>query len=269
MKNFSNKLTVCAWFAVVAMSTSMTSLAHDLVLIPEPTGDLTVRFGHPGDWQTASTDRLLNFQMDGKPAADSKGPSRLRQQGKNLVVAKMAPRADRTTQPHLMSATYDNGLWVTVPDATGKPVYLNTSKAMLPGATSSMAALKFAKGLYSAPSDTTVFKAEVNHLIELIPQSNPAAVKPGQSLSVLVKFNGTALPNAGVELTDSSTKTTKGQAKFTTDAQGLATVPISRAGLNVISVDHEQPNGGALSAAIAALPVDKIAVIATYAFQVR
>lgn len=49
----------------------------------------------------------------------------------------------------------------------------------------------------------------------------------------------------------------------------MVTVPIRRGGLNGISVDHGQPNGGALGASLTALPVDKIAVIATYAFQVR
>jgi nickel transport protein len=239
--------------------------AHDLVLIPEPSGDLTVRFGHPGDWQPASVDRLLGLQMDGAAVAGRKGAATLRTQGKNLVASKVASQS----QAHLVNASYDNGLWVTVPDAAGKPVYFNTSKAMLPQATTSMAALKFAKGLYATSGDTAVFKREVNHLIELIPQRNPADVKPGQSLSVLVKFNGVPLANAGVELTDSATKTTKGQAKFTTDAQGMASVPIRRGGLNVISVDHEQPNNGTLGAPLSALPVDQIAVIATYAFQVR
>ena len=129
----------------------MLSAARDLGLIPEPTGDLTVCFTDPGDWQPAGADRLLHVQMDGKPAADNKGPFRLRQQGKNLLAAKMALSAGQTSKPHLVSASYDNGLWVTVPDAEGQAVYFNTSKAVLPGATNSMTALKFAKGLYATP----------------------------------------------------------------------------------------------------------------------
>lgn len=185
--------------------------------------------------------------------------------GLNLLASGVAPAGNAA----MVTARYDNGLWVTMPGASGKPLYYNTTKAMLPKATSAMSAIKFAKGLYGTADDQSVFKREVGHLIELIPQRNPATVKPGDKLAVLVKFNGKPLPNAGVELTDSATKTAEGQEKFKTNASGIAEVPILRGGINVVSVDYDKANDGSLGKAMKALPVDKVAMIATYAFQVR
>jgi hypothetical protein len=86
---------------------------------------------------------------------------------------------------------------------------------------------------------------------------------------LLVKFNGKPLVNAGVEVTDSATKTAECQPKFMTKAAGVAEVPIGRAGVNVVSVDYGIAIDGSLGKAMKALPVDQVAMIATHAFQVR
>lgn len=251
--------------SAVALTVPLLSQAHDLVLVPEPSGNLTVKFGHPNDWQHADKERLLDLQVEGEGTASKPLASTLKGKGLNLAAAHVMTAGKAS----LVTGRYDNGLWVTMPGTAGKDVYLNSTKAMVPDAKSTMSAIKFAKALYAVPGDTAVYKREVNHLIELIPQKNPADVKAGGTLPVLVKFAGKPLANAGVEVTDSTTKTVEGQAKFTTDASGIAQVPIKRVGLNVLSVDYDQANDGSLGTAMKALPVDKIAMIATYAFQVR
>ena len=90
----------------------------------------------------------------------------------------------------------------------------------------------------------------MHQLIELIPQKNPGQVKAGDTLPVLVKFAGKPLANAGVEVTDSATKSVEGQQKFMTNAAGVAEVPIRNSGLNVVSVDYEKKNDGSLGAAM-------------------
>ena len=252
---------VCA----VALATPLGSHAHDLVLVPATTGHLTVRFGHTGDWQQADKERLLDLQAQEDGTTARPLTSTLKGKGLTLEAGPVATAGKAS----LVTARYDNGLWVSMPGPDGKDVYLNSTKAMVPQAASTMSAIKFAKALYATPGDTVVYKRDVNHLIELIPQKNPAGVKVGDTLPVLVKFAGKPLANAGVEVTDSATKTVEGQEKFTTDAEGMARVPIRRGGLNMLSVDHEQANDGSLGAAMKALPVDKVAMIATYSFQVR
>lgn len=259
--------SACRHAALAALMSTLPLIAaaHDLVLVPDATGSLTVRFGHPGDWLQADRERLLDLQVQ-----QESGP------GRPLAAALVGKGLDFTApdvatggKAAMVSARYDNGLWVAVPDATGKPTYHNTSKAMLPKGTSTMAAIKFAKALYASDDDALLYKREVRHLIELIPQRNPAGVKPGDTLAVLVKFNGKPLANAGVEVTDSATVSVKDQPKYQTNAVGVVEVPIKRAGLNVISVDHERRNNGSLGKAMKSLPVEQIAMIATYAFQVR
>lgn len=257
--------SICAGIGALALAAPLGTQAHDLVLVPEPSGDLTVKFGHPNDWQQADKERLLDLQTEGVDMAAKPLASLLKGKGLNLAAAHVASAGKAT----LVTGRYDNGLWVTMPGSDGKNVYFNTTKAMMPDATSTLAAIKFAKALYAAPGDTTVYKREAKHLIELIPQKNPADVKAGDMLPVLVMFAGKPLANAGVEVTDSATRSAEGQAKFTSDASGVAQVPIRRRGLNVVSVDYDQANDGSLGPAIKALPVDKIAMIATYAFQVR
>ena len=253
------------FFTVACAVLPALSAAHDLVLVPEPDGNLTVRFGHVGDWQMLTRERLLELRVVSETSNPKSAPMTLKPSGLNLTATGVATAGTAG----LVAARYDNGLWVVMPGPEGKPEYFNTSKAMLPQAKSAMAAIKFAKGLYATADDKTVYKQKVGHLIEIIPQRNPASVKAGEKLAVQVQFNGKPLANAGVEITDSATQTTEGQAKFKTNAAGIAEVPIERAGVNVVSVDFEKANDGSLGKAMKALPVDKVAMIATYAFQVR
>lgn len=259
----SSLAKLCAAAALAALP--VLALAHDLVLVPEPDGNLTVRFGHPGDWLMPDRERLLDLHVAGATGGATPAPLALKTNGLNLEATGVATNG----AAGMVAARYDNGLWVTLPGPDGKPKHFNSTKAMVPQGKSTMSAIKFAKGLYGTPDDKTVFKQEVGHLIELIPQRNPAVVKAGEKLAVLVKFNGKPLANAGVEVTDSATQTAEGQPKFMTNAAGVAEVPIARTGVNVVSVDYEKSNDGSLGKAMKALPVDKVAMIATYAFQVR
>lgn len=260
---YSSLAKLCAAAALAALP--VLALAHDLVLVPEPDGNLTVRFGHPGDWLMPDRERLLDLHVAGAKNRATAEPLTLKTNGLNLEATGVVTAG----AAGMVAARYDNGLWVTLPGADGKPKYFNSTKAMVPQGKSTMSAIKFAKGLYGTPDDTAIYKQEVGHLIELIPQRNPAVLKVGDKLAVLVKFNGKPLANAGVEVTDSATKTAEGQPKFMTNAAGVAEVPIGRAGVNVVSVDYDKANDGSLGKAMKALPVDKVAMIATYAFQVR
>lgn len=251
--------------AALSLAAPLLCGAHDLILIPEPSGNLTVKFGHPGDWQQADKERLLDLKTEVGTASAKPLAAMLVGRGLELEAAGIA----QPGKASMVTARYDNGLWVTLKDASGKEVFYNTTKAMMPEATSTRAAIKFAKGLYATPDDVSVFRHEAHQLIELIPQINPGQVKPGDTLPVLVKFAGKPLANAAVEVTDPTTQTVEGQEKFMTNASGVAQVPIRNSGLNVLSIDYDRKNDGSLGPQMKQLPVDRVAMIATYAFQVR
>lgn len=62
-------MTLGAIATVALLTLPAVVVAHDLVLVPEPNGNLTVRFGHPGDWQVPDKERLLDLQVSGSAGA--------------------------------------------------------------------------------------------------------------------------------------------------------------------------------------------------------
>ena len=108
----------------------------------------------------------------------------------------------------------------------------------------------------------------VGHLLEIIPQKNPLSLGKGESLPVLVRYNGKPLEGAGIEVTNLVDQIAEDKIeRFKTDMNGIAQVPIRHKGLNVLAVDLDVPNDGALGDAAKTLPVKKIMMVATYAFR--
>lgn len=130
-----------------------------------------------------------------------------------------------------------------------------------------MASVKFAKGLARAGGDDALFGRRIGHLLELVPQKNPLALKAGETLPVLVLYDGKPLEGAGVEIGNLVDKLPEERIKrYPTDAAGIAQVPLRPRGINTLAVDVERPNDGSLGDAAKALPVDKVLMAATYTF---
>ena len=130
-----------------------------------------------------------------------------------------------------------------------------------------MVSVKFAKGLAHAGSDDALFGRRVGHLLELVPQKNPLALKAGEALPVLVLYNGKPLEGAGIEVSNLVDKLPEDQIKrYSTDATGIAQVTLRPRGINTLAVDVERLNDGSLGDAAKALPVDKVLMVATYTF---
>ena len=241
---------------------SLPAHAHDVVLMPIDHGELRVRFGHPQDWQPVDAEKLLELQTIDAAGRVTERHAALKRRGLDLVAPVKAPG------PLLTAARYDNGLWLKLPSQPGQPEqYRNASKFMLPEGTDGMLAVKFAKGIALRRDDETLYRKPLGHLLELIPQRNPLALAPGESLPVLVRFNGQPLPDAAVECSDMAKKIDEDKiVRYKTGPDGVAQVKIRR-GLNVLAIDHTVSNDGALGEAARALPVAKGVLIATYAFQ--
>ncbi|MBV8925833.1 MAG: DUF4198 domain-containing protein [Bradyrhizobium sp.] len=79
----------------------------------------------------------------------------------------------------------------------------------------------------------------VGHDIEIVPLADPAAIKPGDSLRVRVLFHGKPLAGGEVERGDGTTIVAEQEIpRFTTDTNGVATIPVVRSGSHLLVIDH-------------------------------
>ena len=97
---------------------------------------------------------------------------------------------------------------------------------------------KFGNGLFPAGKDD--YKRIVGHRLEIVPQADPFAAKPGDKLPVRVLWEGKPLADAGVEIGDGMTKMKEEDIpRYKTDGHGIAQVPVAKAGLHIIAIDYK------------------------------
>ena len=129
-----------------------------------------VRYGHAQDWQQVQDGKLIDLLLLRGSEAPQDLRATLRPRRTDFVLPLPSGR-----QPMLVAARYDNGLWARLPAVgSAKPVARNTTRVMLPEAATVTNNLKFAKALLVTADDSVVYKRTVGHLLELVPQRNPA-----------------------------------------------------------------------------------------------
>lgn len=253
-------------FAVLALAgASVAVQAHDIVLVPQAGGGLAVRYGHPQDWQVLEKSKLIDLQAyDGQATARDL----LAAMKPNGLAYALPANVVAPNKPLLLAARYDNGLWARLPKmGDAKPAPVNTTRLMLPAAELVTNNLKFAKALMATAGDEGLYKRQLGHLLELVPQSNPALLKPGEPLDVLVLLQGKPLPGAGIEVGNLVDAVPEDQIRrYTTDAAGIARVTLRARGVNMLGVDVEMPNDGRLGEASRQIGADKFVLVATYTF---
>jgi len=257
-KQVVSRLAATVLFGTAAAAAS----AHDIVLEPSRDG-VAVRYGHAKDWQQVQDGKLVDLQLlrGNEAARDLRAD--LRPRRIDLVLAVPDARA-----PALLAARYDNGLWARLPAVgSAKPVARNTTRVMLPEATAVTNNLKFAKALVNGAEGGELYKRPAGHLLELLPQRNPAQGKAGEALDVLVLFKGQ--PAAGVEIEVSNLEDLPVAGKtagLRSDARGIVRVPTFATGVTTIGALLEKPNDGSLGEASRAIGADKFVLAATYSF---
>jgi uncharacterized GH25 family protein len=100
-----------------------------------------------------------------------------------------------------------------------------------------------------------------------VPQRNPASLKAGEALDVLVLFKGQ--PQADVEIELSNLEDLPAADKvqrFRSDAKGIARVTLLPKGVNTLGALFERPNDGSLGEASRAVGADKFVLAATLSF---
>jgi nickel transport protein len=233
------RLALSALTTVVAMTTADVASAHDVWLTtagPAVARRVIVNYGHPNDRPPAVADKVLDLvaiTRDGKVSLlTGLAPSYI----KATLVAQSRPFADSGRT--LLAARYDNGYWVKIADN----LYRNVSKRMAPDAIDSLWSAKFAKAVTGpgAPWDMAL-----GHELEIVPLTDPAVARVGESLQVRVLFRGQPLAGAEVERGDGVTPMNEADIpRFKTDGDGIATIPIVKWGPTLLVIDHRVAPSG-------------------------
>lgn len=190
-----------------------------------------VNYGHPDDRPPAFADKVADLVAINKRGDVSLLAGLELSTAKGITVAQSKPFADDGHM--LLAARYDNGFWIKTVDG----LYRNATRRLFPDAADSMWSAKFAKALTGpdAPWDKVV-----GQLLEIVPLSDPVTAKPGQILRIKVLLQGKPLPGVDVERGDGVTHVAeKDIPRFTTNADGVASVPIVKAGAHLLVIDHK------------------------------
>jgi len=242
----------------VAAATGMvgTASAHDIWLTtmgPANARRVIVNYGHPNDRLPTAADKMLDLFAITREAKVSLLVGLTPGYVNSALVVRSRPIADGG---HALLATrYDNGYWVKIADK----LYRNVSKRMAPDALDSLWSAKFAKAVTGpgAPWDTVL-----GHELEIVPLADPAATRIGESLRVRVLFRGQPLAGAEVERGDGVTPMKEEDIpRFKSDGDGIAAIPIVKAGPLVLAIDHRVAPSGTPELAAADL------YNATFAFR--
>lgn len=223
-----------------------SAAAHDIWLTTEASlkgARVVVNHGHPGDRIPPEADKVI--ELDAATAAGKTALVGMLKPGASSGFPVLTAMAPQPTAPTLYAARYDNGFWVKLPDGT----YRNTNKRWASAATDSLWSMKFAKLITGAKAP---WSTVVGHELELVPLTDPVATEPGESLQIRVLFRGAPLADAKVERGDGRTAMAEDAIpRFTTDKDGVATIPIEQAGPQLLVVDHRvtPPSVPELSAA--------------------
>ena len=219
--------------AFIAAALSSPSLAHDVWLTfagDAKSRRVLVNYGHPEDRPPTVPDKILDLVIikSGEKASLLAGVSPTLENGFYVVTSR--PFED---DGHILIATrYDNGFWTKTADG----VYRNATRRLVPDAVESVWSSKFAKAF--SGSDTP-WGTVLGHTLELVPLSDPAIIRPGESLRLRILFQGKPLAGAEVERGDGTTALAeKDIPRFTSDAEGIVSIPIVNIGPQLLVLDH-------------------------------
>jgi dipeptidyl aminopeptidase/acylaminoacyl peptidase len=243
--------------AAAIIVTVGTLQAHDFWLIP----DFNARAGraftivaHRGDGfpvgdTAVATDRIVRFEVLGSSGAvgvakltslatATEGEVMLKQAGTHVVAIALKPRPIELSAEDFQEYLSHEGLVQVLKsreeaktdDEPGKELYAKYAKSILH------------LGAAAGDSATT----PVGLKLEIVPQRDPASLKPGEKLALQVLFDSKPLGNVQVGIVSDTVPgiaTDEGEPYFTTrtNYEGIATVPISNPGTWLVRLVHMVP----------------------------
>ncbi len=207
--------------------------AHDIWITltgPAAARRAVVNYGHPYDRPPTVADKIIDIFAISKSGQQSliKGLTTM-QDGQWFVVETQPFHDDGHT---LLAVRYDNGYWIKTADG-----YRNATNREVPDALDTLWSVKFGKALTGAGAP---WDKVLGHDLEIVPLSDPLTVKPGQTLRVRVLFRGKPLAGGKIERGDGVIAVPESAIpRFTTDSDGVAEVPIIKAGPTQLVIDHD------------------------------
>ena len=184
-------------------------------------GELAVVYGHGAEEDSYDPAKLTSISIC--PGGGTCAPATTTVNPTFVTLAMPA-------EPSVITAEFDNGYWSK--DAAGD--WQNLSKDMVPGATEGGRYLKHVTYLSGPIAGGS---KPMGMALEIVPLTDPFAMRAGDVLAVQVLLNGA--PLAGAEVTADYVNATDA-APVVTDAEGKAMVPVRNQGLNVIAVSHSE-----------------------------
>jgi uncharacterized GH25 family protein len=211
-------------FGVVGALVVVNADAHG-IWFAERSGQLAMIYG-----EGASDDNLVERRqkITGVAAYDAKGAA----VRTGLTQTDYLMLVDTKEQPIVVTGALDNGLWTTRADGSEA----NKGKSEVPDARSSGHYFKYAVHLLG-DLDAPV-GALPDQVLQITPVGTKLPRRKGEPMQLRVLFRGKPLANAAVAADFVNDHDGK---PVMTDGNGIVTLDVRSAGLNVIMATYEQP----------------------------
>ena len=213
------QMLIAGVLAAHLVSLTNTAGAHGIWLA-QRTDELTVVYGHlaeDGAYKAKKVKSIEGFTATGE---------------KRAITLALSEKNVKLTAPDdvvVLSTVFDNGFWIK--GADGK--WQNVGKQQVAGGTESHQPLKYNTHILKSPG---IALKPTGAPLEIVPLTDPIALKLGDDLPVQVYLNGKPLAGASVinDYINNAEAVTKA------DGEGKATLKVTSAGLNVIGVEFSE-----------------------------
>lgn len=212
---------------LMATGLAQPVMAHSVWIEPDKAGKLMINNGDPGELDSYDPSRVTKawaFDTAGKPM-----PAEVERMDK-VAAVKPAGKAA------LVAAYFDNKYWAKGQD--GK--WNNGPKGTVANPTIAGPSFKMPK-TYLAP--VANFATPLGLDLEIVPQVDPASLKPGDKLAVQVLLKGQPLADATLAANIFLGHHAKAE-KIKTDKDGRATVVVPKRAFAGIEVNHFAKDAG-------------------------
>jgi uncharacterized GH25 family protein len=212
-------------------------VAHDLYLMPQKfraaAGESILLSAHTGDSFPGSEHSVDPARLTSYPALPE-GSWRMLGKATHATVKIASPGGKVygvATQPRFLEMEAAKFEEYLREEGLAAASALRQSKGESTAKSREMYA-KFAKTYVAAETAGAAYRTPLGLKIEFVPQADPAALKPGGELPVIVLFNGQPLAGVQVELALSADPKQKSLHRIAgrTDAQGRLNIAIPAAG---------------------------------------
>jgi nickel transport protein len=215
-------------YALALLLLAGPAAAHSVWIEPNKAGKLMIENGDAGEpsdpYDPARITKAYAFDKDGKPVAA--------EVDRFEKAAAVKPAASAA----LVAAMFDNKYWAKGSDNK----WSNGPKGTVANPTIAGPSFKMPK-TYLAP--TSAFAKPVGFDLEIVPQSDPATLKAGDKLTLLVLLKGQPLADASL-VSDIFLGHDVKADKVKTDKDGKATVTVPKRAFAGVEVSHFAKDAG-------------------------